>query len=138
MSNRRGRPRKDSAPENPQAAHKPQSEPKATNFDESCIGKRLSRQKIISKASVLIENPSSDPSSDDEDSDDFDPPVFRESRSVLPNLKPTLVAKPDNSAPRTAPPRLTGPSPWSAPLREKAWSDLRMLLRKSNLHQSLQ
>ena len=47
---RQGRPRKDSAPESPQAAQKPQSEPKATNLDESCIGKRLSRRRGISKA----------------------------------------------------------------------------------------
>ena len=86
MPKRRGRPRKDSAPENPQAAHKSQSEPKATNLDESCIGKRLSRRRGISETPVLNENSFSDPSSDDEDSDDYDPPVFRESRSVLPNL----------------------------------------------------
>ena len=67
---------------------------------------------------MLNENPSSDPSSDDEDSDDSDPPVFRTSRSVLPNLKPTLVAKADNTAPKSAPPRLPDPSPWLALLQD--------------------
>ena len=118
MPKRRGRLRKYSAPENPQAAHESQGEPKATNLDESCIGKRLSRRKGISETPVLNENSFSDPSSDDEDSDESDPPVFRESRSVLPNLKPILVAKTDNAAPKTAPPRLPGPSPWSAPLQD--------------------
>ena len=67
---------------------------------------------------MLNENSSSDPSSDDEDSDDSDPPVIRESRSVLPNLKSTLAAKTDKTAPKSAPPRLPGPSPWSAPLQD--------------------
>ena len=118
MSKRRERPRKDSAPEYLQAAHKPQSEPKATNLDESCIGKRLLRRRGISEIPVLNENSSSDPSSDDEDSDDSDPIVFRESRSVLPNLKPTLVTKMDNTAPKSGPPRLPGSSLWSAPLQD--------------------
>ena len=118
MSKRRGRPRKDSAPENPQAAHKSQSEPKATKLDESCIDTRLSRRKGISKTPVLNENSFSDPSSDDEDGDDSDPPVFRESRSVLPNIKPTLVAKTDNKAPKSAPSGLPSTSPWSAPLQD--------------------
>ena len=46
------------------------------------------------------------------------PPVFRKSRSVLPNLKPTLVVKTENTAPKSAPPRLPGPSPWLAPLQD--------------------
>ena len=37
---------------------------------------------------------------------------------VFTNLKPTLVAKTDNTAPKSVPPRLPGPSPWSAPLQD--------------------
>ena len=57
----------------------------------------------MSEATVLNEEPFSDPSSDDEDSDDFDPLVFRKSRSVLPNLKLALVAETDTSASKSAP-----------------------------------
>ena len=79
---------------------------------------------------MLNKNPSSDPSSDGEDSDDSDPPVFRGPRSDLPNIKPTLVVKTDNTAPKSVPPRLPDPSPWLAPLLdtyvdvyvEGAWS----------------
>ena len=45
------------------------------------------------------------------------PLVFRESRRVLPNVELNLVAETDNNAPKSAPPRLPGPSPWLAPLQ---------------------
>ena len=46
---RRGRPRKDSAPRNPEEAYVPQNKMKAPNLDESSNGKRLFRRRGISK-----------------------------------------------------------------------------------------
>ena len=95
-----------------------QGEPEPKNHNEVCTAKKLSKRTRITKAPVLNEEPCSDSSSDDEDSDDSDPPVFRKSCSVLQNLNTTLVAKTDNTAPKSAPPRVPGPSPWLAPLQD--------------------
>ena len=118
MPKRRGTPRKESAPKNHEETYKPQSEPKATNLDESSFGKRLSRRKGISKAPVLNENASRFPSSDDENSDDSDPSGFRESRRVLPNLRQIWVAKTKDTAPKSAPLRFPFPSPCLSPLQD--------------------
>ena len=91
--------------------------------DESCIARRLSRRRgatELLKITVPGDESSSESaqSSNDESCDDSNPPVYRKSRSVLPNLNPVAPTKGDGSPPKSAPPCVRPPNPCLAPLQE--------------------
>ena len=83
--------------------------------NESGIATRLfRRRKEIPQFQIPSEvsQSSEEQFSDSENEEKSDSPVYRRSRSVLPDLTPSLVPRKDTSPPRSAPPTMPHPTPW--------------------------
>ena len=122
---RRGRPPGSSSTASKKNPNRPNApiNTNMPNLDESCIAKRLSRHrgtKELPRKSTDRDNASSESnqSSGDESDEDSDPPVYRKSRSVLPNLELIKVGRRGDSPPKSAPSCVRPPNPWLPPLQE--------------------
>ena len=104
----------------PEDAYTPPIGIKMPNLDESGIATRVSRRRqqniFRQPAEASSEFSSSDNiSSDDENEENSDPPVFRKSHSVLPGLQPPYIPKKETPPPKSAPASAPSNIPWLSP-----------------------
>ena len=104
----------------PEDAYTPLIGISTPNLDESGIATRVSRRRqqniFCQPAEASNESSSSDEiSSDDENVENSDPPVFRKSHNVLPGLQPPYISKKETPPSKSAPASAPSHTPWLSP-----------------------